>query len=198
MANERYTQQVQPSLGERAVGTGKAVMEKGSEFIRHADEAVDMAPPAAAVWLAVVVGLAAYKVVSSVGKNIGPRDGAARLVRGAAYICAAWMAGSCAHDNFLESKGYTVNGSQPSYQQIQSSPRAADFDKAAKPYKRTYDYAPRYSDAPVSADRADGAPGSGRVREAPSSYRGRDVTPQVTPEVLPADRRHNKPIARPE
>ncbi len=192
MANERFTHQVQPSLGDRALGTGKAVMEKGSEFIRHADEAVDMAPPAAAVWLAVIVGLAAYKVASSIGKNIGPRDGAARLVRGAAYVCAAWMAGSYAHDNFLESKGYTVNGNQPRYEQIQVSPRAADFEKAAKPYKRTYDYAPYYTGDPVSADRSAG--GSGRVREAQSSYRAREVQP----EVAPADRRHNKPIARPE
>ncbi len=183
MANERYvSHQVQPSLGDRAVGTGKAVMEKGSEFFRHADEAIDMAPPAAAVWLAVIVSLAAYKVTSAIGKNIGPRDGVARLVRGAAYVCAAWMAGSYAHDNFLESKGYTVNGSQPRHEQIQSSPRAADFERASKPYNHTYD----------PASRSGGT--LGRVREATPTYRA--PAPQV--EVAPADRRHNKPIARPE
>lgn len=188
MANERYVQQVQPSLGDRAVGTGKAVIEKGSEFVRHADEAVDMAPPAAAVWLAVIVALATMKVASSVGKNIGPRDGMARLLRPVAYCLAAWMVGSCAHDNFLESKGYTVNGKQQSYEQIHSSPRAADFDKAAKPYKRTYDYAPHYSGDPVSVGR------SGAARGAQPSTRAREAQP----EVAPVDRRHNKPIARPE
>ncbi len=167
MANERYvSHQVQPSLGDRAVGTGKAVIEKGGEFIRHADDAVDMAPPAAAVWLAVIVGVATYKFASSVGKNIGPRDGVARLVRGAACVCAAWMVGSCAHDTFLESKGYAVNGKQPKYEQIQTSPRTADFEKASKPIRQSSEYAPR-------------------VRQAP-------------PSVAPTERRHNKPIARPE
>ena len=173
MANERYVQQVQPSLFDKAWGTGKAVIEKGGQFIDHADDVVDMAPPAAAVWLAVIVGLATYKVVSSIGKNIGPRDGAARLVRGAAYVLAVWMASNYAHDNFLESKGYAIDGKQPQHQPISVSPRSADFDRAAKPYKRTYDYAPHYS-------------GDG---EAVSHGRAADAS---------AARRHNSPIARPE
>lgn len=180
MANEFYTQHVQPSLGDRAVSTGKTVIEKSSEFVRHADEAVDMAPPAASVWLALIVGLATYRVASSLSRNVGPRDGAMRLVRGAACICAAWMMGSCAHDNFLESKGYAINGKEQKYEQISTSPRAADFEKASRPRKRTYDYAPHYNGE------------SAGIGTAPA--RGRDSQPDAAP----SERRHNKPIARPE
>lgn len=186
MANERYVNQVQPSLGDKAWGTGNAVIKKGEEFVQHFDEAVDMAPPAASVWLAVIVGIAAYKLASSIGKNIGPRDGVARLVRGAAYVCAAWMAGNYAHDNFLESKGYAINGKQQTYEQIHSSPRAADFERASKPYKRSYDYAPYYSDeTSASPARSHAAPTGSYAREAQNG-------------VAAADRRHNKPIAQPQ
>ena len=183
MANERYVQKVQPSLGEKAWSAGETALEKGGQFVRHADDAIDMAPPAAAVWLAVIVALAAYKVTSSLGKNIGPRDGAARFVRGAVYCGITWMAASCAHDSFLESKGYAVNGNQSSHEQIRVSPRTADFERAAKPYKRTYDYAPTYSSdgATVSSERSV----TRRVRE-------------VEPEVPSAERRHNKPIVQPQ
>lgn len=204
MTQDRYTHQTQPSLGDKAAHKAYSTYESGKTLFNDAKDAVNLPPSPAAVWIAVLVGICAWKASSGILSNFGGRSGVATLVRPVIAGLLTFGAASLAHDTYLESKGYQVNGRTASGSTIPYSKPAGDFDKAARGPKRIHDYAPVYG-----ADYK--APGTQRSgSQAGESDRDTGTRSRHAPEALAAEshgdanpvpvtsRRHNQRIATPE
>lgn len=202
--NEKFTPSGHPGFGDRVLSEGQATIEYGKKFLRDADEAIDLPPSAAAMWLAALVGYATWRASKSLLSNFGARSGIGSVVRPVVGLLLAYGAASYSHDHYLESQNIRVQGRAARGDEIHiTKPKANEHTSRAP--KRRYDYAPVYG--PDHAPSTDSAP----VRERTSrSYRGeadsglqqsfsRGSTGEESPRAENVDlRRHNRGIVAPQ
>lgn len=167
MAKEQYSVPQQPAFSDQLYHGGQDIIDGAENIGRHLSEAINVAPPGVALWLAGIMGIAAFAAAAGFGQNIGSRDSTFNTLRPVAYGLIALAVASTSYDYILETKGYTVEGKKPNAAQIEISKTAENFEKATK---RFFDYAPFYKDdvkRPVQQE------------------------PEEVPEAL---RRHNSPV----